>query len=163
MVKVSDADAAAYYNNRPKKRTNVGLLIFNRKDELLIVKPNYLDRWLLVGGAIDEGEAPRTAALRECKEEINVELDDIWLAVVDYRSPKPGESDLVRFLFGTKPVDNDFIDMLDLRSGEIDDAKFVAVEDLKQHIGDYWALEIETYHRHRGDRSTLYLEDGVQV
>jgi hypothetical protein len=37
MDEHNEQTAAEYYNSRPKKRTGSGVLIFNTKDELLIV------------------------------------------------------------------------------------------------------------------------------
>jgi ADP-ribose pyrophosphatase YjhB (NUDIX family) len=59
-----------YYKNLPKKRMAAGALILNKNNEILIVKPNYRDQWLIAGGVIEENESPKDACLREVKEEI---------------------------------------------------------------------------------------------
>ena len=161
MKIVNDVEAAKYYNQQPRKRIGAGILIFNKRDEVLIVKPNYLEKWLWVGGGVDENEAPKVAALRECQEEIGVSLSKTWLAFVNYLPSQPtGQTDMLQFLFTTSPVEDDFIQQLHLQDTEIDDARFVPVSDLVNYLHDYRARAIRTYYENRKGAKTLYLEDG---
>jgi len=74
-----------YYKTLPKKRAAVGALIFNHSDQLLIVKPNYRDRWLIPGGVVEENESPRAGCAREIKEELSLDLVVNDLVCVDYK------------------------------------------------------------------------------
>jgi 8-oxo-dGTP pyrophosphatase MutT (NUDIX family) len=49
-------------------------LFFNDKEEILIVKPNYREDWLLPGGATEAEESPIECGVRETKEEIGVTI-----------------------------------------------------------------------------------------
>ena len=161
MTIKSDADNAAYYNSRPKKRTGAGVLIFNQKDQLLIVKPNYLNHWLYPGGGIEETESPLHAALRECKEEIGINLDKVWPAYINYQKPKPsGEEDVVQFTFTTNPVADDFLDRLTLQEDEIEDAVFVDINKLYNYLSQARTKAIQSYFDARGTQQTIYLENG---
>ena len=57
-----------------------GVILFNRKGELLLLLRDNIptighpDHWNIVGGAIEEGETPEEAALREVQEEIGFRL-----------------------------------------------------------------------------------------
>ena len=76
-----------------------GVILFNRKGELLLLLRDNIptighpDHWNLVGGVIEEGEAPEEAAHRETEEEIGVRLDAVSLfrlyQIRDQRRPHP--------------------------------------------------------------------------
>tara|TARA_Y100001960_G_C14768695_1_gene878547 strand:+ start:1562 stop:2044 length:483 start_codon:yes stop_codon:yes gene_type:complete len=62
-------------------RPNVGVLVINKSGKVLVcqrsdVKPEDLP-WQMVQGGIDEGESPLNAALRELKEETNIQTNEI--------------------------------------------------------------------------------------
>lgn len=161
MAIVNDIDAAKYYNVQLKKRVGAGVLIFNKRDEVLLVKPNYLERWLWIGGSVEKNETPRAAALRECKEEIGVLPSSIWLGFVNYLpTQQTGQTDILQFLFTTNPVEGDFTETLHLQDSEIDDARFVPIGDLGDYLHDYRARAIQTYVENKTSFATLYLEDG---
>ncbi len=161
MAKVTDAQAAQYYNQQPKKRAGAGILIFNESDELLIVKPSYLEKWLWIGGGVEDNESPMAAALRECQEEIGAVPANIWLAFVNYMPPQStGQNDILQFLFTADRVDADFLHTLKLQKNEIDDAMFVPVEKLGDYLHDFRARAAQTYYANRDKSRTLYLENG---
>lgn len=164
MTIKSAADIAVYYNSRPKKRAGAGVLIFNHNKQLLIVKPNYLDHWLYPGGGIEEAEPPLRAALRECKEEIGIALSKVWPAYINYQKPKPsGEEDVIQFTFTTEPVADDFLDKLTLQEDELEDAKFVDVNELSSYLSAARTKAIQTYFAIKDSRQTVYLENGTLI
>ena len=62
-------------------RQSVHTWIMNSKGEFLIQKrssnkKNFPNMWSQTGGAVDAGETTLQAALRECKEELNIDLQD---------------------------------------------------------------------------------------
>lgn len=164
MTVVNDVDAAKYYNQQPKKRIGAGVLFFNERNEVLIVKPNYLENWLWIGGSVDENEAPKATALRECQEEIGILPDILWLAFVNYLPPQStGQSEILQFLFTGELVDNEFIKKLKLQESEIEDVRFVPVDELMDYMHEYRARAVQIYKANAKDRETLYLENGNLV
>ena len=151
--------AAEYYNSRPKKATGAGVLFFNAHDEVLIVKPTYLDRWLWVGGGVEENETPLQAAIREAQEEIGITPKNLKLAFVQYRPPKSdGQHESIHFVFVAETVDDDFLKRLTLGQGEIEDAMFVPVGKLHEYVSEQRAHAVTVYMQHRG-QGTLYIEN----
>jgi 8-oxo-dGTP pyrophosphatase MutT (NUDIX family) len=89
-------------------RKSMRVILLNEQNEVLLLKvddPHVAERdgvnrgphWFLVGGAIEEGETPEEAVLREIYEETGIEKDKIVLGPIVWR----GELDL---MFYGKPV-----------------------------------------------------------
>ncbi len=78
-------------------------VVMQARDEYAPTAPNML---AFFGGAMESGEDPRLAALRELKEETTLEFDDIDLVhIIDY--PRP-ENDGVMHLFALKITSTNF-------------------------------------------------------
>ncbi len=154
-------EAAEYYNSRPKKSTGAGVLFFNSKGEMLIVKPTYLDRWLWVGGGVEKNETPLAAAKRESAEEIGFRPQKLKLAFVQHRPPKSdGQDESIHFVFIADTVGEDFLAKLKLQDDEITEAKFVAVEDLQDYISGQRASAVQEYVVNRSNGDGIYIENG---
>jgi 8-oxo-dGTP diphosphatase len=152
-------EAAEYYNSRPRKAISAGVLFFNAKGELLIVRPTYLDRWLWPGGGVEENETPLQAAIRETEEEIGVTPKDLKLAFVQYRPPKPdGQNESIHFIFVAGTVSSDFLDNIKVDGKEITEAKFVPVSMLPELVSAQRANAVNVYVQNRG-RDGLYIEN----
>lgn len=74
-------------------RPNVGVALFNRHGQVLVARrvdlPGTANRpaiWQLPQGGIDEGEDPRTAVLRELREEIGTDRAEIIAEHPDWLS-----------------------------------------------------------------------------
>ncbi len=107
-----------------------GVLFFNSKGELLIVKPNYKDGWSIPGGTVDEKESPRSAAIREVKEEIGLEISDLELLCVDYTTAKGIRTESLQFIFFGGKLDNEQIAEIKLQEDELDMFKFVRADEV---------------------------------
>jgi len=68
------------------KEVVVTALITDSSGQVLIVKPNYKEGWILPGGYVEVGESPSDAFRREMRAELGVEnTDPHRLLSVDYR------------------------------------------------------------------------------
>lgn len=57
---------------------NAAVMYFTDEGELFLLKMTYEgNKWGTLGGAIDPGESPKEAAIREVKEEIGIDLEKI--------------------------------------------------------------------------------------
>lgn len=68
-------------------RMSAHAVITNAKNEILQLKATYADlRWGLPGGALDPGETIHDALLRECREELGVDVTMHYLTGMYYHS-----------------------------------------------------------------------------
>lgn len=120
-----------YYKNLPKKRMGAGMILFNKNNEILIVKPCYKDHWSIPGGSVDENESPKEACVRETKEEINIAIDDLKFLCIAYYAnefdPIKGES--LQFMFYGGIINNEQISKIKLADGEISEYKFLKIDE----------------------------------
>ena len=54
------------------------------------------------GGVIEKFESPREAAIRECKEEIGVDVEGVSFLCADYKRGNSDIGDAIHFLFSAK-------------------------------------------------------------
>ena len=139
-------------------------MIFNHEGDLLLVKPTYRNTWSWPGGGSDAGESPLAAAIRECREELGVNMTSLRPAFVNYIPPRPdGTLDIIHFVFAAGAVDSAFIRQLKLPKEEIEAAKFVAIAELSKYMKDYRVQAVKTYLSNKPSKGMLYLEDGQLV
>ena len=120
-----------YFKSLPKKRIGTGILFFDEAGKLLIVKPNYKDGWAIPGGTADEGESPKSAAVRETKEEIGLDAQDLTLVCIHYSSAKGVHTESIQFIFFGGVLDSNQISGIKLADDELDEFKFVSTEEAK--------------------------------
>lgn len=123
----------------PGHFTASGFVVSPGRDALLLVHHRRLDRWLQPGGHVDASDpSVESAARREVIEETGVELDVSPAGVIDLdvhpipagRGEPPHHHFDVRYLFVA--VDT----MLEIDRDEVNDAAWVALEDVVAGMGD---------------------------
>jgi len=119
---------AEYYAQLPKKQTGTAVLFFNSKSELLIVKPNYKEGWLVPGGAIEDRESPLQGAIREVKEEIGLDIPELKLIGVYYRTGNEIFGDSLKFIFSGGVLNDSQITEIKLQKEELEMMEFVPTE-----------------------------------
>ena len=103
-------------------------MFFNTKGELLILKPNYKDGWLVPGGATDDNESPLRCAIRETKEEIGLDLTDLQLVGVYYGPKKGAFTDSLKFIFSGGTLTENQITQIKLQTEELEEYIFASLE-----------------------------------
>lgn len=122
--------------------SSAAVLIENSKGELLILKANYKDNWGLPSGVVDAGESPLAAAIREVKEETNIDVvpDELSLAMVASRQSEEWLSH--QFVFAAALPD-DRLAHIHLQESEIEDSYFISKEEVAQaNFPLLWAVKL---------------------
>ena len=152
-----------YYKGLPKKRMGVGALFFNDKNEILIVKPSYKDHWSVPGGVVDENESPRQACIREVKEELGLEIDNVEFLCVDYVSVIPEKSENLQFIFFGGKLTPERINSIKLSPDEIAEYKFTSVDEALPLLSEKLSKRISLCLTILKNNKGLYLEDSKKV
>jgi ADP-ribose pyrophosphatase YjhB (NUDIX family) len=149
-----------HYRNLPKKRMGVGVLIFNNKEEVLIVKTSYKDHWSMVGGVVDEDESPRSACKREIKEEIGIDLKEVKFLSIDYRPDYKNRGESLQFIFSGGILNDEESKNIKLDGKEIIDYKFVKFDEALQLLSEKSSLGFAKSFEALKNNMAVYLEDG---
>lgn len=150
-----------YYESLPRKRCGTGVIFLNNAGELLLLKPTYKPYWQLAGGVIDENEAPLAGAIREVKEEIGLDINNLKLLSVDYVSEHKPKSESFQFTFSGGTLTDEQILQIRLQAEEISEYKFVNVDEASKMIGGSFALRFSENMAALKNGLIYYLEDGV--
>ncbi|MDB9952011.1 NUDIX domain-containing protein [Porticoccaceae bacterium] len=82
-----------------KYRLSSHAVIVNNKNEVLLLRANYGNNsWGLPGGALDIGETIQEALVRECQEEMSLDIEVEYLSGVYYHSAHESQA----FIFKCK-------------------------------------------------------------
>lgn len=79
-----------------------GVIIRNKKGEILILKTTYKNHWEIPGGVVEFNESPREAAEREVREELGLRIKVTQCLVIHYRSAQGGQDENIMFIFRNK-------------------------------------------------------------
>ena len=96
-------DEASWYASLPTMYGSAAALITDTDGpsaRVLLVKPNYRERWSLPGGMLEEGEPPHVGCFREVEEELGLLLPAGPLLAVGWTAPE-GErpKPIISFIF----------------------------------------------------------------
>ncbi|THV24256.1 NUDIX domain-containing protein [Glycomyces paridis] len=125
---------------------------------VLIVKPNYRDSWLFVGGMVDRGESPFEACAREVKEEIGIDVevgDLLVLHWVQHHSfvPEP----MTIYVFDCGVIEDPTA--IRLQAAELDEFAFLPVEEAAARFSDRDSARIGLALGARRSGRTVYQRD----
>ena len=112
-----------------KPRVTSAVLVVHEGKFLLAErnKENYKGYWIIPGGGVDFGETIRDAAIREIKEETNLDVEIVKLIGYKEVINVPGNYHSVVFFHLAKPVN------MDIKAKEdISSARFFDLEEIKK-------------------------------
>ena len=76
---------AGLFSGRYTRVEGANVYATDAKGRILVVRPTYIDEWMLPGGRVERGETPHEAAVRETREETGLDVVLDRLALVDAR------------------------------------------------------------------------------
>jgi ADP-ribose pyrophosphatase YjhB (NUDIX family) len=151
----------AHYARLHKIPIAAGAFIRNLNNELLLVKPNYRDGWLIPGGTAEANESPKMTCYREVVEELGLELSLGRLLCVDYRSVSGQES--IAFLFDGGVLSEASLKRIRLQEEELSEFAFVRFEQALELCNSFLSARLNYGLRALKQNTTFYLENQVAV
>jgi ADP-ribose pyrophosphatase YjhB (NUDIX family) len=152
-----------YYQSLPKKRIGAGAIFSNKDGQILVVKPNYRDRWLIPGGVVEQDESPRSGCSREIKEEIGLEIDLSEPVCIDYKSSIDNKPEVIHFLFDAGVISEKQIQEIALQEDELSEYRFVHKNDLMGLLEHGLRERVIEYLKDPDIDKCIYLENQKKV
>ena len=161
-MKFTDEERRAWLTSLDRRFSSAAVLIENEQGELLIVKTGYKDHWSLPGGIVDAGESPLEAAVREVKEEVDIQVDPKDLKLTMVASRHSDEFLTHQFVFFTK-LENDAFSEIKLQESEIVASKFIAKNDVDfEDMSLLWAIRFWAIDKFGYVNTKIIDNDGVK-
>jgi len=154
-------ESIEYFRTLPRRRVAAGLVIRDGEGRVLAVEPNYKEGWLLPGGTVDAGEAPRAAARREGREELGLDIVPGALLIIGHSAFPDPVGDGLNFLYdgGVLPQGTD----ISLQEEELLSWRFVAEQDLPEYFGVHGALHVSSALRALREERVIELQDREEI
>jgi 8-oxo-dGTP pyrophosphatase MutT (NUDIX family) len=126
-----------FYRSLPKKRMASAVLLFNEQHEILVVQPTYKEDWELPGGAIELGESPKAALVREAREELNLDLnpEELDFLLLDYMAGNGDITEALMFVFSGGYVSEEQINRIQLPADELKSYTFAEPKNAARLLG----------------------------
>ena len=138
-------DAESWYASLPTMYGSAAALITDTDGpaaRVLLVKPNYRDRWSLPGGILEEAEPPHAGCFREVEEELGLVLPTGRMLAVSWTAPD-GErpKPIISFIFdGGVLADPSAIR---LQAEELDDWRFTDPAEFGEYLPPFLVPRVE--------------------
>lgn len=113
------------------------------------------------GGSVEAGESPSECAIRETKEEIDLNVSNLKLLCIDYG--KTDEGDYFKFIFFGGKLNEDKIKKIKLRESELTEYKFVSPNDLASYFSEFKLRRMPACLKAIENNDIIYLEHGYEI
>ncbi|MBQ1022960.1 NUDIX hydrolase [Micromonospora sp. C95] len=147
----------------PRKRMAAGLLITDADDRVLLVEPVYKAGWEVPGGCVEADESPYQAAIRECREELGLDLAPGRLLVVDWVPARTQRTEGLMVIYDGGTLDPRVHERIVVPPGELKGWAFSDPPEAAQRLPPLLTRRITEALNARADGCSYYLEDGVRV
>lgn len=147
----------------PRKRMAAGLLITDADDRVLLVEPVYKAGWEIPGGCVEADESPYQAAIRECREELGLDLRPGRLLIVDWVPARAGRTEGLMVLYDGGTLGGRVHERIVVPPGELKGWAFSDPPEAAQRLPPLLNRRITEALNARADGCSYYLEDGVRV
>jgi len=156
MAQVTFTDTQTWYASLPTMYGAAAALITDPSGRVLLVKPNYRERWSLPGGILEQGEPPHVGCAREVAEEVGLQITVGPLLVVDWAAPdQQRPRPFVYFVFdgGEVSAGTGIV----VQEEELDGYRFTRPDELASYLPDFMVARGEAALRARVTGAAVYL------
>lgn len=140
-----------------------GVVFSDGAGRVLLCEPTYKDYWEFPGGAVEAGESPKAAALREVREELGLEVVLGRVLVIDWVPPRPGRTEGVALLFDGGGLSSSQVTGIRLPPGELRSWAWCTPAEAQERLSSLLARRLEAACGVLRDGGMVYLEDGCVV
>lgn len=152
-----------YVAGLARKRMAAGVLFRDRVGRVLLVEPSYKPNWEIPGGAVEDGESPWAAVVRECREELGWDRPLGGLLVVDYVRPQDSRPEGVVFVFDGGVLDESDVVGMTLATSEILSVGFHTVDEARAKVKALLADRLTAALEAVAQGVTVLCEQGCRV
>ena len=147
---------AAWFAQLPTMFGTAAALFTNPAGQVLLVKPNYRNHWLLPGGILEDSEAPHAGCRREVSEELGLDIEPGPLLALGWAAPEGARpKPILVFIFDGGVLADDV--PIRLQESELDEYRFVAAGELDRYLPQVMSARVSAALRNRGSGATAYL------
>jgi len=155
--------ALDYTASLPTKRMAAAVLFFDEADRLLLVQPTYKPDWELPGGCVNSDESPRTAAIREIKEELGLTVTPGRLLGVDWVPPRQGRTEGMMTVFDSDALSAEQIAEIRVPPDELRGWAWCTPDEEVTRLSPLLARRTKACRQARASGVTAYLENGYPI
>jgi 8-oxo-dGTP pyrophosphatase MutT (NUDIX family) len=156
MAPVTFTDTETWYAGLPTMYGAAAAMITCPAGRVLLVKPNYRERWSLPGGILEHGEPPHVGCAREVAEEVGLVISVGPLLVVDWAPPdRQRPRPFVYFVFDGGEAGPDAA--IRLQVEELDDWRFTDPDEFGEYLPPFMRARCAAALRARATGAAIYL------
>ncbi len=151
-------DLRKYVGHEPILTAGVGLFVFNDQDKVLMQLRTDYNQWGFPGGAMELGESFEETAMRELKEETNLDIKDMKLIKV-----LSGKDTYREYPNGDKLYDITALFVITKYDGELkvndDESKsfdWFSIDDLPKNMTQHTINYVEKFGNTLGDALEIF-------
>ena len=160
MAEVTFTDPDTWFAGLPGVVIAAGGLITDPAGRVLLVKPNYRERWALPGGICELGEAPHVGCGRELTEELGLDIPVGRLLATDWSQSYGADARaIMHFVFDGGQLDDG--SGIVLQEAELDGFRFTAAADLAAYLPDSGLARVSGAIRARESGRNIFLPHDV--
>ncbi|MFG1603136.1 NUDIX domain-containing protein [Actinoplanes sp. NPDC049265] len=152
-----------YTATLPRKRMGAGALLTDDRGRVLLVEPTYQPYFEIPGGAVEAGESPRAAVVRELDEELGLTVRPGRLLVVDWVPPRPDRTEGLMMVFDGGMLTPAQTGRIRLPADELRGWAWCTEREAAERLPGLLARRISAALTARADESVAYLEDGFSA
>jgi len=124
----------SYIESHPKKLVGAACILENEKKELLLLKPSYMNGWLIPGGPLLPLESPKEGCVRKVKEEAGIIIQEPTLIGVTHSirlSDDEQKYESVHFIFFGGILTQEQVEDVTLQEKMFTEFRFVPLTEAK--------------------------------
>lgn len=152
-----------YTATLPTKRMAASVLFTGADGRVLLVEPSYKDYWEVPGGAVEAGESPGAAAVREVGEELGLDLPVGGVLVVDWVPPRPDRTEGLIVVFDGGTLTDADTAGIHLPADELRGWAWCTLAEAAEWLSPLLARRVSAAVTARDTGQVAYLENGNPV